>query len=108
MITGIVDSGVLGLAVVKGLVQVRELGRGVFAILINLLHGLESKSSTTSVASFVVVSECVFDKSLDEVRLLQILELLDISHLLLSLLEHFFESLGLLLTLFLASSSIST
>ena len=65
-----VDGGVLGLAIVKGLVQVGELGRGVFTILLNLLHRLESKS--TSISTLVIVSKCVFDKSLNEVGLLQI------------------------------------
>jgi hypothetical protein len=60
----------LRFAVVEGFVKVGELRRGVFTILFNLLHRLESKS--TSVSPFVIISECVFNKSLDEVCLLQI------------------------------------
>ena len=66
----IVHGGILRPAVVQGLVQVRELRRGVFTILIYLLHWLESKRS--SGACLVIVSECVLDKSIDEVGLLQI------------------------------------
>jgi hypothetical protein len=58
----------LRLAVVEGFVKVGELRRGVFAVLFNLLHRLESKSA--SVSALVIISECVFNKSLDEVSLL--------------------------------------
>lgn len=60
----------MGSAVVEGFVEVGKLGRGILTVLINLLSWLEGKWGTVS--SFIVVSECVFNKSVDEIGLLQI------------------------------------
>ncbi len=57
-------------AVVERFVEVGKLGRGILTVLINLLGWLEGKMGTVS--TLIVVSECVFNKSVDEIGLLQI------------------------------------
>lgn len=60
----------MGAAVIEGFVEVGKLGRGILTVLINLLGWLEGKWGTVS--TLIVVSECVFNKSVDEIGLLQI------------------------------------